>query len=104
MRFEDSPDLFGGGVGSGSYAEEKCDVCGTVHNEGCGASENDDDLSDEAVGWTDFGPLHVCECCFEAIEKAVFRRIEDIVRWYGRILARQREALEQRETALKEIV
>ena len=104
VRFEDSPELFGGGCGSGSYAEEKCDVCEAVHNEGCGASEDDDDLSEDSVSWTDFGPLHVCECCFEIIENAVFARMGDIVPWYGRILASQRDALERRERALKEIL
>ncbi|KKL24678.1 hypothetical protein LCGC14_2412900, partial [marine sediment metagenome] len=103
MRFEDTPELFGGGVGRGTYAQRTCDVCGIVHNEGCGCGEDDEGLSEDSVTWTCFGPLVVCECCFEAIEKAVLARIDDIVPWYGRILNARHAAQEDREKALREV-
>lgn len=95
-RYEDTCNLFGVGIGSGSCGEETCDICGAVHNEGCTTEET---LSEDSVTWADFGDIHVCECCFGRIEAAVLSRIDDILPWYGRILAAKRAELERREKA-----
>ena len=91
MRREDSPELFGGGVGSGRYAEITCEWCGAVHNKGC----EDDRDGGESVCWTDFAGKLVCDCCFEAIEEEVLDRLPDILPWAKRILTQTRDSLQR---------
>lgn len=98
-RFENSPDLFGSGMGTGTYGEFVCDWCGSVHNSGCG----DNNLSDVAIKFTHFGGLQIGEDCFEEVEEAVLRRMSDILPWYGRYLEARRRALERAESALGEV-
>jgi hypothetical protein len=41
MRFEDSSELFGNGVGGSTCVEIKCEFCGVVHNAGNAPDDND---------------------------------------------------------------
>lgn len=93
-RFEDTPDLFGRGVGSKTNDGVTCDVCGRKHR-----SFPDED----GVGWTTFGPITVAECCFENIESAVLSRMNDIIPWYIRLLKSSRLKLEARERMVAEL-
>lgn len=100
MRYEDTPELFGDGMGIGTYGDIKCDICGTVHNEG----EDDRGVYDgDSVGHTDFAGLTVCECCFERIENEVLHRMPSILKWYRRILNKRRERLNRIECDLKAV-
>lgn len=99
-RFEDSPDLFGRGMGSGTCGELQCDWCGKVHNKGCG----NNNLSDVTVKFTYFGELQICEDCFGEVEQAVLSRMKDILPWYKRILDLRRKALDSADKALKVVV
>ena len=98
MRFEDSPNLFGCGLGYSTCGDIECDICKVLHNEGNDAAE---DYDGESVCHTEFAGLTVCGCCFEAIENAVLARMRDILPWYGRILKEQREVFKQSEEDLR---
>lgn len=95
MRYDDSPDLFGCGVGHGTSAEIRCDWCGTLYNEGADA-DNEDEVPGEDVRFTVFAGKTVCECCFEKIERAVLLRMRDILPWYRKILDAHRADLDTR--------
>jgi hypothetical protein len=91
-RFEDTPDLFGVGVGGGKDGPIKCEWCGKTYPAG-----------NESISFTVFGDKQVCDCCFEIIEEAVLDRIDDIVSWFIRILKNKRKILEDREETLREL-
>lgn len=100
-RFEDTPDLFGVGVGAGTYANINCDWCRTKYS---GRETADGEAtSDESITWTDFGDLQICDCCFEKVENAVLERMDAIVPWFIRILAKRRERLAGREAMIIEL-
>lgn len=94
MRFEDSPNLFGGGSGSGTCGDIKCQFCGTLYNEGNDEAES---YGRDSVTETDFAGLTVCECCFEKIEIEILHRMPDIMSWYRRILEARRKRLSEDE-------
>lgn len=101
MRFEDTPELFGLEVGRGAYADIKCDVCGGKYNEGedaRGVYDND------SVGWTDFGGLTVCGCCFDRIEMEVWRRRKDILAWFARRLNAAQASVTADKAALGAVI
>ena len=79
-RFEDSPDLFGCGCGGSTDGEEVCEWCGKIWNEGLDGDE-DDLLSGVFVRHTNFGGKNVCECCFDKIEDAIWRRKNYVAIW-----------------------
>lgn len=89
-RFENTPGLFGRGVGEATFKEIACDWCGTKYPDRAYP------LS-ESISFTKFGDLTIVECCFEKVEEAVFSRIDDIIPWFVRILLSRRQTLEQRE-------
>lgn len=103
-RFEDTPDLFGSGSGSGTYVEIRCEICGTVYNAGCGVGENgeqiDENLSCDSETFTDFAGIVVCSCCFWKVEREIINRIHNILPWFSRILKSQRMTLESKEAML----
>lgn len=90
-RFEDSPELFGGGVGVSTGFEIHCDWCGVTHNED--TDEEDMSTEGDSVRHTDFAGKQICDCCFEGIEREILRRMRDILPWYERILAHRRGLL-----------
>ena len=100
MRFDDSPDLFGRGVGQSTSGDFTCEMCCRVYNEGADAKE---EYGSESVGHTEFAGLEVCEECFERIENAVLARMGDILPWYAKILTEWRGRLEKHEDALKNV-
>ena len=103
-RIIDSPDLFGSGIGSGTYAEIKCEMCGTVYSEGCGADEDESTLSDESVSYTNFAGLVVAECCFGRIEREVLHRSDDVIKWLARIFEARRERADRSLQAVRDAV
>lgn len=90
MRFDDSPDLFGCGVGTSTCGDLTCDICKVTHNAGNDALaevEGDHIYRDAvSVRETRFAGMTVCEYCFERIESEVLRRMPYILKWYTRIL------------------
>ena len=101
-RFEDSPNLFGYGVGSSTSGEVICEVCKKVYNKGIGVDDDGDDDWDEgeSILNVEFAGLQVCECCFGKIENEVLHRMPDILKWYKRILASKKNQITEAETLL----
>jgi len=99
-RFENSVELFGGGCGSGCYAEIECGICHKVYNDGC----DEGNLSDESVTYIDFAGITVCECCFGKIESSVLQRINDLLPWIARIIAKRRKRTQQMEDLVKDVL
>lgn len=86
MRFEDTPDLFGLGIGSGTVGAIECEWCGNVYNEDNESGDGDViDSTIDSVGFTNFGNKQICDCCFEKVENAVLARMDDILTWFRRI-------------------
>lgn len=83
-RFEDTPGMFGKGVGGGTGYEITCSVCRTVHNKGI--FPESDPIGHETVCYQDFAGLTVCDCCFEEIEETVWLLLGDIFSWATRRL------------------
>lgn len=102
QRHEQSPGLFGLGIGTSTSGPVTCEWCSTVHNQGIDPEGNGPD--GDWVGTAAFGSLQVCECCYSEVESAVLACIDDILAWYGRILARRRERDQSRADALRAIV
>jgi hypothetical protein len=105
-RYEDSSFLFGVGSGDSTDGEIICDVCGNVYNKGISTDEDgDNDIEfGESVRYQDFGELQVCECCFEKIETAVLVNIEDILKWYRRIIQARKNNIQKSEKLLNEVI
>lgn len=78
-RFEDSPDLFGCGVGASTGFTEQCDWCGCIHNPD--ADDDDPSTEGDSVMWTDFAGKHVCYCCFAMIEEEIWHRRSHVIGW-----------------------
>jgi len=104
-RLQDSPNLFGVGMGYSTTAEVICEFCGKVYNRGIGVDDDDDSDEDEgeSVLHTEFAGLQVCECCFEKIENEILHRIHDILPWYRRYVQRKKHSIELDEKLLKDI-
>jgi hypothetical protein len=101
MRFEDTPELFGSGVGTGTCGDIRCDICGTSYNEG----EDEREVYDnDSVTHTSFAGLTVCFCCFEKIEKEVLRRMPDIINWYTRLLQSQVKNFKLKQSDLNRLL
>lgn len=81
-RFEDSHDLFGAALFQNTWAEIQCDVCGTTYP----SEEHLEPLERSAHGhrYTEFAGLVVVSCCFEAIEREIWNRIDAILPWVQR--------------------
>lgn len=77
-RFEDSPDLFGRGCGSGTSGEQTCEWCGTTYNKG---ADEEEIYDGDSVTWTLFADKEICDCCFGKIEEEVWRRRKDLLPW-----------------------
>jgi len=95
MRFEDTPNLFGCGVGHSTLNEIRCGICGTVYK----ARESEE----EYIRRTDFAGIEVCDSCFEKIEREILRRMPDILPWFTRILE-VREKQNERDRMLIKMV
>lgn len=65
-RFENSPGLFGRGVGSATSGNTYCQWCGIEHkNREYKSGEPYPD--NDSIGLADFGDLQVLDCCFEKV-------------------------------------
>lgn len=94
-RFEETPDLFGRGMGSGTTEAIICEWCGMKYPE--------NDPSDDSVKFTNFGGKTIAECCFEDIEDAVLRRMNDIIPWFKRIIRSRRKFVQNQEDLLHDL-
>ena len=95
MRFEDSPELFGGGCGHGTSRGFTCGWCGTEYPG--------DETGHDTVTVTDFGGKEVCEECFEVIEGEILARMGDILPWYRRILDAKKAGIAKLDEKLQEV-
>ncbi|KKM16617.1 hypothetical protein LCGC14_1684040 [marine sediment metagenome] len=100
MRFEDTPNLFGYGAGSGTYGDFECQMCSTIYNEG---EDEKGTYDGDSIGWTTFAGMQICKHCFGKIEKEVLHRMSDILPWYKRILAARKEHLEEAQLLVDDI-
>lgn len=92
-RIEHTPGLFGRGLGTSTYGDITCEVCGKSYNEGADEKE---DYTGDSIGEARFGDITVCECCFGKVENAVLQHMGDILPWYRRYLEGRKAALELR--------
>lgn len=97
-RIEDTLGLFGAGMGTSTYGDIQCDVCGKKYNEG---EDERGVYNGDSVSEAHFAGMTVCECCFGAIEQGVLQHMGDILPWYRRYLVRQKTLLETRIGQLK---
>ena len=102
MRFDESPGLFGCGLGYGTSAEIKCDWCGTIYNEGAN-NDNEDEIPGEDVTHTTFGGKTICECCFEHVEDAVLNEMGFVLPWFRRIVESKQKQLSRYDAALEHV-
>jgi hypothetical protein len=102
MRFEDTPELFGGGCGTGSNGDLICEFCGKTYKDREDKDGNPYDSS-ESISITTFAGKQVCDCCFEEIENEILSRMDDIIPWFTRILKAQHKNLENYDNMLKEL-
>src|SRR5438105_4485978 len=98
MRIDDSPGLFGAGIGTGTSGDLKCGVCGMEYNIGADAAEDYEHR--ESVGWANFAGMTVADCCFEDIEAGVLAHMDDILTWYAKIVKARRRRVERDEARL----
>lgn len=104
-RFDNSPDLFGSGVGSSTVGRITCEFCGRTYNE-----DNEDaagiivDQNAESIGSTNFAGKEIADCCWEAIENEILSRMPDVLLWYARILRERRGDLQARERLLGDCI
>ena len=97
LRFENSPGLFGVGIGGSTLSDIKCEWCGTVY-DGRELEDGEPRSSSESIGVVYFGSLLVLECCYAKVEAAVLAHIIDIIPWYMRILtSRERRHYQEQE-------
>lgn len=101
-RFEDSPELFGAGVGSSTCGNITCQWCGTDYS-GREDADGEASMSNDSIGFTRFGDFQICDCCFEQVEDAVLSRIHDIIPWFIRILQSDKQRLQNQENMLEEL-
>jgi len=99
-RFEDSPGLFGEGIGSATHGEFHCDFCGMVYFEGADRDENYDN---EGVGEALFAGMNVGDCCFWKVEMAVWNSRIQILQWFDRIMERRRKAVDGEERLMEKL-
>lgn len=101
MRFNDSPELFGVGVGSSTYGDIECEWCGAKYNQG----EDDRGVYDgDAVTWTEFAGKTVCDCCFEKIENEIWKRHDRVMDWYVKILDDKTEKIVARGKKMEAVL
>ena len=93
-RFEDSPELFGVGVGSGSDGPLTCNLCGREYPETPGETQ---------AHLTYFAGMQVADCCFEIIEAEIIRRMPSILSWFERLVQKAEVTVVQRQEALKSL-
>ena len=90
-RFQDTPELFGGGSGRGTSGPVSCVLCGEMYNQ------NYDD-EHGTVTWTEFAGLTVADCCFHVIENEIISRLPDLLIWARALLtSRAQRVAMQRE-------
>ncbi len=105
MRFENTPELFGGGSGRGTSGEITCRLCGITHNAGTdeeGRLPGGD--SGETVVWTDFAGVAVCEDCFGQIEEEMLNRLSDFLPWVARRIAERKRMSREYELNVREVL
>jgi len=104
MRFEDSPGLFGCGIGTGTVGMVECEWCGAIYNVENEAGDGDViDATIDSTGVVWFGGKQICDCCFEKIEQAVLDNMDDILPWYRRIIEVRKKHVNKNDENLKAV-
>lgn len=104
-RIDDSPDLFGSGVGASTNLYVHCEFCGGEHNvEFKGVDPDSIRHEGDSVLWTNFAGIGVAECCFERIENEILSRMPTILRWYASIVRTRRDSIERSEDLIRDII
>lgn len=96
-RIEDSPALFGSGVGRATYGDTTCGLCGLKYNEG---EDRRGCYDGDSVRYEEFAGLVICECCFARVEQEVLLRMPTILAWYARYVRRCRASVDEQERLL----
>lgn len=101
-RFEDTPGLFGVGIGVSTLGDVRCEWCG---KETTGRSNVQGEATQhvETIAVAHFGDKQICDCCFENVEGAVLDHIGKIVPWYLRILKAHRGRLEKDDAMMQDL-
>lgn len=102
-RFEDTPELFGNGIGHSTVGPIICEWCGNNYN--LDNIDSDGDIINphiDSICITEFAGKEICDCCFKKIEDEIFRRISDIIPWYKRILEHHKRRINKHYKMLKE--
>lgn len=100
-RHFDTPELFGGEVGSGTCGDLHCAFCNQTYN--AGADRKGDYHARDSVTYTNFAGLVVCDACFESVEDEIEGRMPQILRWYRQIVERKRAEVARDVKALDDI-
>jgi len=108
MRFEETPGLFGSGLGYSTMGWFRCEICCTIYNSHVDeeAEDFDDTYSDSEEVWrAEFLGMDVAGCCFERVECFMLACLDegDLLPWYGRILESRLERLEEAKCDLQEV-
>ncbi len=104
-RIEDSPELFGCGVGTSTNLHVHCEFCGQDHNvEFKGVDPDTISHEGDSVLTTYFAGKEIADCCFEKIENEILRRMPDILLWYAGIVQRKRSSIERAEKYIRDVL
>ena len=98
-RFEDTPNLFGGGGGISTTGHFHCEMCDNTYNEGIGVDNNEEGGCSVTVG--NFAGMEICEDCFEKVEQSVLARMPHILPWYRRYMDSVKERVNEADENLK---
>lgn len=86
-RSQDTPGLFGGGVGSNNADDGvKCIHCGKYYPKA--KDEND------TVSYVFWCGGKVVECCYEKVENEVLINMKLIIPWFTKLLKKKNESNE----------
>ena len=101
-RFFDTPELFGVGMGSATYGNVACQLCGTSH------TGREDDVGEPLQGTTpirltNFAGITVLECCFGRIEDEVLERMPSIVPWFVGVIRTECAVLEDQSDLISRV-
>lgn len=103
MRFEDSPDLFGCGMGIGTYGNILCEWCGKVYDGREDESGDPNSSENKSISVTHFAGKQICDCCYEKIENEIISRMDDIIPWFIRILEEKHKNIHRFEAIIERL-
>ena len=102
-RIEDSPELFGFGVGMGTLGNTECEFCG-VKYEGREDEDGEPLYESCSIRMTDFAGKRICECCFGKIEFEILARMPSILTWYIKIIKNKDNQIQEAKQLIDNII